>query len=189
MRRADPTRPPEGPPLMTEALEAGCASFESTLALMDGELHGFARDAALDHARDCALCGPMVRGWDDTSHLMTAHFELAAERAKPDLSGLADRVLADLAPAARPAPGVWERLKQLLGGHQALGALAAAAAVVALVVWPQARMAESDAAGLVDDAAPYDVVVNRLAFEGADGMMYRTAQGDLVIWISEHDGV
>jgi hypothetical protein len=179
----------------------GCAQFEQTMELLDGLLSGAARDAAQGHARACGVCGPLLEGWPALQKDLVAGLEGAAEKAKPDLARMADRVLAQVeGPAKAAAPQKPAGLAWLAGLLQPWVALAAAAAALVLVLLPLLRpTASTGDAGLVagaeapiDDgiAQANDCLIHKVTFDGADGMVYRTEQGGMtVIWVSEHDDV
>ncbi len=196
--------------------EPGCSAFEATLSLVDGLLAGVERAAAEAHARACAICGPMVASWSTVSGELELHFEVAAEKAKPDLALVADRVLATVSVRRRvpePAPvSALTRIFRAIGALQPHVALAAAAAAIILAVLPLANDSANptvvasnatpeastvDQPGEEGDSLPppgqlagaNDLNVRQLAFDGADGMVYRTQlDGMTVIWITEHDG-
>ncbi len=164
-----------------------CAAFESTLALLDGAA-GAQRDAACAHAEGCPVCGPLVASWTVASASIVAAFEDAAERAKPLLAGLADRVLAEVQPA-RPttSKSLWDRLLDFGRLAKAPLVLAAATAAVALVL---VALVKSPGTAPVQQAAAAcagEVEVDKLAFApGTDGMVFNTATGHLtVLWVSE----
>lgn len=178
--------------------EAGCASFEHTLALLDGLLEGAHRDEALRHAGDCPLCGPMVADWAPLSRSLVDAFEDAAEAAKPDLAALTDRVLARVAaPSAPPQEdGLVARFVAFARRAQPwmlLGATAAALALFLPALWqsPPAPAPVATVTPPVAEAPPPVVVVRDLDFgEDSNGMVYRTPRGGMtVIWVTENEGV
>ncbi len=186
----------DGMPETTVAEEVpACAAFEATLALVDGLLTGSAAAQARAHAPACAVCGPLVASWATTSAAFVAAFEDAAERAKPDLADLATRVLArvqPLRPTPKPVlsraegPSLLSRLARFSRLVQAPVALAAAAVAIALVVLP---LAKAPAAPTAVAAAPEpnDLEMHKLAFDGADGMVFSTPTDHMtVIWVNEH---
>lgn len=167
----------------------GCTSFEATLAFVDGLLADDEARRAEAHAHDCALCGPMVSGWAEVSGALVRSMDDAAEIAKPDLAGLADRVLARVA-APKPAPAFGDRLLAFLSALQAPVALVAAAGAIAFVVLPM--LADPAGPGLEVAtvlADPNDCHLHKLAFDDADGMVMKAGDNMTVIWISEHEGV
>lgn len=190
---SDPTRAPETGPERTPAEEAGCSEFEATLSLMDGLLEGPAEAAARAHADACALCGPMLKSWPSTANAVFSVFEDAAERAKPQLASVADRVLAQIpgkAPAA--APGLFARIFEALRQMQAPVTLMAAVAAIAIVLLPILKSGDGVTGGQPTGKAPVTAAVemSEVEFEHADGMVYRTRKGGMtIIWVSEHDGV
>jgi hypothetical protein len=178
------------------ALEAGCDHFEATLLLLDGTLDAAAASLAHTHAGACDLCGPMLREWEGLSAAFVATFEAAAERAKPDLARMSDRVLAALATPAKPAARTFgDKVAAFFSFLQAPAALVAAAAAIAFVVGPLLKTAPAgEPTDLAADAAPpaslNDCRVTKLAFEDADGMVFETPEDHMtVIWVSEHEGV
>lgn len=183
-----PTLPPHADP------PPGCDAFEQTLSLLDGLLDGADRTAALAHARDCAVCGPLADGWPELSDALHAAFEDAAEAAKPDLRALTDRVMEQLYPPAppqrtlEPKRGLVDFIRRAQG-WLLLGATAAALALVvpSLLGGPQGEGLEV----AETQGEPPVMVVRDLAF-GADtsgGMVYRTPRGGMtVIWVTENEG-
>lgn len=185
--------------------DVDCPEFESTILLMDGELTGASRAEALDHVRQCPVCDPLVRGWPAVAGLLDARFAEAAELAKPDLAGLASRVVVEsearTAAQNRLTSAVQSRRVRLRS--QLVGAMAAAAMtlvpsvshgpmpapVTAMPARPIEVAVLPPAAPPVD-ANPNDLHMHKLEFDGADGMVYRTeSDGMTVIWVTEHDGV
>jgi len=139
---ADPREPaisPAIPPSDDPAAEAGCADFEATLLLLDGELDGDALVSATTHADGCATCGPLVKNWSRVQAPVLAMYDSLAEGAKPELAALTDRVMAGLGPdpSARavviPEPSWFART---LGGLQAWLALGAVTAALLLILPP-----------------------------------------------------
>jgi hypothetical protein len=142
----------------------------------------------------------MVHGWAAAGAALRAGLEDAAELAQPDLVRVADRVFEQLdrdrrADARAPEAGLWPRLVELFRRVQAPVALAAAAAAIALVLWPLARPGEDVVASRlpVEASEPSEptpaVVMNEISFENADGMIFRTRKGGMtVIWVNEFDG-
>lgn len=210
------TSPTRGTTTGPESVEpVPCAAFERTLLLLDGALTGRALESAKVHASGCSVCGPLVAGWKRTSDCLAAHLEDAAERAKPELVNVADRVFAridaeELEPVEEPSHSVLRRFFFQLKPWLVLGA---AAAAIAFSVGPLllsdgsdevsvasapgaapntapaiASSVESGDEASVADEAPTDVIVRKLSFDGADGMVYRTeGDGMTVIWINEHE--
>lgn len=147
-----------------------CAAFERTLALVDGLLPETERAEAERHLGACATCAPVADGWSEISGALAAHFDAAAERARPDLARMADRVFAAVQPApssrvpvpvrvpepavARP-PRLFARLFDRI---QAPVALAAATAAIALALLPLLRSSPeptgSASTAAVEAAAP-----------------------------------
>jgi len=184
--------------------ETDCAHFERTLALLDG-ISGADETAARAHARGCPVCGPLVEGWAAARTTFLADLEDEAERAKPNLAFVADRVLARVdaeAPCAATRSAAPHGTAWLLRLVQPWAALAAAAAALAMVLWPLAHGPEKQqsiqqvAAAAADDddddpALAGNVChIHKVTFDDADGVVYRTARGGMtVIWISEHEGV
>ena len=183
---------------------AGCEAFERTLSLLDGVLEGEARSEAEGHAAACAVCAPLVAGWEPVSRALFDAFEDAAEAAKPDLAGMPDRVLARVFPSApveeAPTGGGLVEFFRRAQAWLLLGATAAALAFVlpALLETPEApRTVATNAPpepapplpAAVEDAPPY-VVVRDLDFgEETDGMIYRTPRGGMtIIWVTENEG-
>jgi hypothetical protein len=186
---------------------AVCPEFESTLLLMDGALAGMPRATALGHARACATCGPLVSDWPAVADALQAHFEDAAELAKPGLAEMPARVLAATARSQR-----WH-LPQWVGNPllrlPVYGSLGVAAVLVFILqpkpapppvvaqrepLRPAVLTATSappvaPPAGSTESESENDCHMHQLAFDGADGMVYRTAtDGMTVIWVTEHDG-
>jgi hypothetical protein len=182
--------------------EPACGWFESTVQLMDGELTGGARAEALNHVSACDICSPLVRGWSQTAEHLEDGLLDASERAKPALFQVPGHVLQALAPAPPPTPRPWWAAFRV----QALAGLSAAV-MTALVLLPahptlpvsapKSVAVASPAPALAHPAtpiavtpvAPNDCHVHMLAFDGADGMVYRTeTDGMTVIWVNEHEG-
>lgn len=209
------TSPTRGMTTGPESVEpVPCAAFEWTLLLLDGTLTGQKLESARAHVSECTVCGPLVAGWERTSACLVAHLEDAAERAKPELVTVADRVFAridaeDLEPVEEPSRSVLRRFLLQLKPWLVLGAAAAAIAfTVGPILWdergdattepavagaPAAAAAIASSADLEEEAAiadeaSTDVIVRKLSFDGADGMVYRTeGDGMTVIWINEHE--
>lgn len=186
----------------------GCASFEQTMMLLDGLLSGDAQKTAQQHAAGCALCGPLAAEWTPIHDAFVRNLEDAAERAKPDLVRMPDRVFAAVAPPKKvEEPGLLDGLFGFLRGAQPWALLAATAAALALVLPAifESKPAEPTTIAAVEPATPATpdtpadgedgdrpvVVLRGLTFENdAQGMVYRTPRGGMtVLWVVENDGV
>jgi hypothetical protein len=173
--------------------EAGCASFEATLDLLDGALSGAALAKARAHADGCALCGPMVSGWAPAAAALKATFDDAAERAKPDLAKVADAVLARVAkprPVVAATPATFgERFLSFLRTLQAPVVLGAAAFALVLVLGPIAKDATDE--GLTAAPNAPALAIDDVDADDADVMVLEAPDDDSapVIWITEHEGV
>lgn len=183
-----------------------CPELESTLLLMDGALAGLARGAALGHARLCDVCGPLVSGWPAIAAGLQAHFEEAAELAKPGLAQMPARVLGALEQERKRRLPSWLRAPAVrFPVYASLGAAAVFVFVMqplkpaphplvvaqrpASVQLPAAAPAQVAPPAPVEAVPENDCHMHQLAFDGADGMVYRTAtDGMTVIWVTEHDG-
>lgn len=181
--------------------EPACPWFESTVQLMDGELEPGARAEALHHVSLCDICAPLVRGWSRAAEALGDGLEDAAERAKPALFQLPGNVLRAIAPPPARV-GFFQRLNLRFSAFAGLGA-AVATVFLLLPVRPGSVAPPTTAApmpavattrapvarpGLVP-VSPNDCHMHRLAFDGADGMVYRTeTDGMTVIWVNEHEG-
>jgi hypothetical protein len=189
--------------------EAGCTFFESTLALLDGTLSQTEQLTAQQHAQGCQLCGPLVSGWKAIGENIHAHFEIAAERAKPDLAQVSQRVFAALSSESAPGkPAWWSRLLASVRRSQAVYAFATAAAVavIAVPVWRYSGPPSSSVQAMTGQAARANDLaqdvhpesgdeghavgfhMHELAFDGATGTVYTAGDEMPVIWLSEPEG-
>lgn len=200
----DPELSPPFDPVADPAAEAGCPEFEGTLLLLDGALDGAPLARARAHADACALCGPMVAGWPALGRALSARFDDAAERAKPELVRLTDAVMRRTGPADRveAAPGRLDAVWQAIRRYQPHVAFAAAAAAIALAVLPLATtpVSTGPAPGVavtapvapppVGETPDRPVVVLRgVTFQNdAEGMVYRTPRGGMtILWVVEKE--
>ena len=173
------------------------AELELLLALQEGRLEGpdfeMAQSVAGAESVDPAA-------WKRVGGALRNRFEDAAEGAKPDLAGVADKVIARVLPpkpVVAPEEGLFAKILDVLNRFQPYVALAAATAALALVLTPMLTSAPAtpDGPGVAVTApetpeAPTSVVLRRIAFESGQGMVYRLPESDLtVIWVDEYEGV
>lgn len=122
----------------TSPEEVGCDHFEQTLALVDGLLDAPSRPSARAHAGSCAVCGPLVEDWSRVREHLLLAFDDAAERAKPDLAGVADQVLARIDPPQQPRrSSPFAALRGWMRRYRPLLVAGLATAALALVILPR----------------------------------------------------
>lgn len=165
--RRDTTVEPEG------VEPVPCDAFHQTLLLLDGDLDGSARQAAQAHATACSICGPLVAGWARTAAVVVAHLEDAAERAKPELVGVADHVFARIdADALEPEEEPEHRgLRRFLLQLKPWLVLGTAAAAIGLSVGPLLMEGGAGESGIAIGAGEASGVIASTSpsEQGADG--------------------